>query len=81
MTPEWILAIVAIISAIGGLFAFLLKISKSIDTNTIMTKQIFDQQKVQWDRIDLVNGKVEIHENRLIKLETWKDVHAHERAQ
>jgi len=71
----WALVILTAIGLLGSLVAVLWKFSRSVDKNTIITQQILDQQKAQWDRIDEAHGGLKSHETRIVKLESWKEFH------
>ena len=70
-----ILAGVALLTFIGGLIGVLWNFSQSVDKNTIVTQQILDQQQAQWKRIDKTGAVLDVHETRIVRLETWKEFH------
>ena len=80
MTAEWLIALFAGLTFVGGLIATLWKFSKAVDRNTIITQQILDQQKAQWSKLDVHEDKVADHDQRIIKLETWQVFHKEEAA-
>jgi len=73
MTAEWILAAVGIVGLLGTLTGVMVKFSRSVDKNTLLTSQILDAQKSQWNRIDEVACVQEKHGERLVKIETRLD--------
>jgi Tfp pilus assembly protein PilN len=73
VTPEWILAIAAIVTVLGTLAGVMLKFSKSVDRNTMITEQIASAQSAQWKHIDELACTQEDHGTRLVKIETRLD--------
>lgn len=73
MTAEWIIAIAAVLSLLGALTGVMLKFSRSVDKNTLVTEQIATAQGAQWKRIDELACTQEEHGTRLVKIETRLD--------
>ena len=73
MTPEWILAIVGILTVLGALTGVMYRFSKAVDRNTLITEQIATTQTAQWKRIDELACTQEDHGTRLVKIETRLD--------
>ena len=73
MTAEWILALCGIVGLLGTLTGVMLKFSKSVDRNTIITEQIASAQASQWGRIDEIACEQVKHGDRLVKIETRLD--------
>ncbi len=79
MTPEWILAIAAVVTILGGVFGFLIKIVVDIKVNTNLTQAVHDRQKEDREQISKVVSDVSSLKTRMGQLETWREIHAHEK--
>jgi hypothetical protein len=68
MTPEWVVAICAILTIVGALVGVMWKFAMAVDrlsqSSNRMLEQLGDHQEV-----------VDDHGNRIIKLETWRGYH------
>jgi len=79
MATEWIIAICSILTVLLIVGGTIWKSSIAIDRLTVATGQILSKQDAQWKRIDETQGSIENvkeeHGNRIIKLETWREIH------
>jgi Tfp pilus assembly protein PilN len=73
MTAEWLIAISSAITLLGVLTGVMWRFSKSVDKNTLLTEQILEAQKSQWNRIDEISCIQDDHRDRIVKIETRLD--------
>ena len=73
ITADYIIAICSIVTILTVLIGVLWRFSRAVDRNTLLTQQILEQQKAQWNRIDEHGGSLDEHDKRIVKLETRLD--------
>ncbi len=78
MTPEWLGAIAAITTVLGGLIAVLWRVARSMDKQTLIADQLQKTLEVLWKRIDEHADDLESHGKRITDLEAWKKYHEKE---
>ncbi len=74
ITPDWIIAICAILTFGALVLGGLLKLSQSIDKLVFSVNSQNEKIKAQWSRIDEHTDVINEHSTKITKLETWKEI-------
>jgi hypothetical protein len=70
MTAEWILAMIGIMTLLGGLIAVLWKLAMGVGRLTQIVGDMASSQQAQWGKIDNHDGQLKEHDGRIIRIET-----------